>query len=279
MTPQTYRYNPACLCPVCENKGVPPDMPDKGHAYGYEANTHTPPLARTHARIIALLSWYDEPTEWLERCIDSLGTVPVDHLIALDGSYDLYDGPPESPLEQYASIRQACVRQHLSFEIHGRDWTGNEIEKRNHLFGLAEQAAGPGDWYMVVDGDEFVRTVDKDPHSHLERTPFHVGAVTLNEPGHPGGTITFATFPMFFRAIPGLRCVGDHFTYTTPDGRKLWGDAKRARLEPRADLTGIVVEHHNQLRYPDRRRAAMNYYEARDATGIEGLPDERFLTA
>lgn len=276
----TYRFNPSCGCPVCKNGGqIPEGHQDEGHAFGYEADTHTPPVARQHARIIALLSWYDEPTEWLDRCIASLGKIPVDHLIALDGSYDLYNDEPESPREQYHAIRLACARDRLSFEIHGRDWTGNEIEKRNRLFELAEDAANPGDWYMVIDADEYVVSVDKDPHDHLERTPFHVAAVTLDEPGHPMGTIRYATFPMFFRAIPGLRCVGDHFTYTAPDGRKLWGDAKRARLEPRADLTGIVVEHANQLRHPDRRRAAMDYYRARDAAGIEGLPDERYLTA
>ena len=39
-----YVYNPACRCPLCSNGGeMPKDHPDRGHAFGYEENTHIPP--------------------------------------------------------------------------------------------------------------------------------------------------------------------------------------------------------------------------------------------
>ena len=63
------------------------------------------------------------------------------------------------------------------------------------------------------------------------------------------------------------------------DGRKLWGNAKTDRLEPRADLTSVTVEHHNQLRHPDRRGAALEYYRTRDRHGIEELPADRSILA
>jgi hypothetical protein len=106
---------------------------------------------------------------------------------------------------------------------------------------------------------------------------FDVGAVTLKEPGHPLGTIVYPTHPKFFRAIPGLRCVNDHFTYTTPDGRRLWGDQSKHQMEARADLTCVEVEHHKELRHEDRRKAAKEYYDTRDALGVEDLPAVRSL--
>ena len=106
---------------------------------------------------------------------------------------------------------------------------------------------------------------------------FDVAATTLIEPGHPQGTMVFPTHPKFFRAIPGLRAVTNHFTYSTPDGRKLWGDAKKDRLEPRLDLTAVKVEHRSKLRHTDRRRAAERYYRLRDDLGLEELPEDRTI--
>jgi hypothetical protein len=231
-------------------------------------------------QIVALMSWYDEPPQALRAMIGSLTTVPVSRLVALDGAYRLYpDGQNRSSSLQHAAIIQAC--QHHGIELTNETpatvWHGNEIEKRNRLFELAEQVTGPDDWYMVIDADEQVLTAPQDTSSRLAGSPFDVAGITLREPGHPLGTIVFDTFPMFFRAIPGIRCHQDHFTYRTPDGRNLWGDAKRTRLEPRLDLTDLVVEHRNQLRHPDRRRAAVTYYDRRDEAGIEELPELRSL--
>lgn len=230
--------------------------------------------------IAALLSWYDEPAEQLATMIRSLTKVPVDRLIALDGAFALYpDARHRSSSEEYRAIIHTTHAYGIDLTIHTPPtvWAGNEVEKRNRLFELAENVTGPDDWYMVIDADEEVLTAPADVPARLSASPFDVAGVTLREPGHPLGTIVFDTFPMFFRAIRGIRCHRDHFSYTCPDGRKLWGDAKRARLEPRLDLTGMVVEHRNQLRHPDRRKAALTYYETRDDLGIENLPPVRSL--
>lgn len=232
--------------------------------------------------IVALLSWYDEPPEALAAMVASLALIPVTRLVALDGAYALYpDGQPRSSSDQYQAFDTAARRHdiHLSIHTPATVWAGNETEKRSRLFELGEQVAGPDDWYMVIDADEQILQAPPDVPARLNATPFDVAGVTLLEPGHPLGTIVFDTFPMFFRAIPGIRCHRDHFTYRTPDGRNLWGDAKRARLEPRHDLTDLVVEHRNQLRHPDRRNAALGYYRARDELGVEDLPAERSLLA
>ena len=227
--------------------------------------------------IVALLSWYDEPVEWLERMILSLQRVPVDLLIALDGSYKLYGGPPLSPGDQWDAIRDVTNKVDLPTEIRYGGWRGNEVEKRNRLFELGEESGA--DWYFVIDADEEVLQAPENVHEQLRATPFDVGAIVLDEPGHPMGTIRYPTFPMFFRAISGLRCERAHYRYRTPDGRLLWGDAKRDRLEPRHMLQDFYVEHRMNLRHPDRRRAAQVYYEKRDAAGFEELPTERWITA
>jgi hypothetical protein len=232
-------------------------------------------------RIIALLAWYDEPKEWLTRCVDSLARLPVDHLIAVDGSYALYPHPAAtSDRTERIAIANAAARNGIRYDIHTPldPWPG-EVEKRNFLFQYAETHARPipGDWYFVIDADEFVTHSPDDVPARLAATPFDVGATTLREPGHPMGTMIYPTHPKFFRAIRGLRTVLNHYTYTAPDGRKLWGNAKTDHLEPRADLTAITVEHHNQLRHPDRYKAAKTYYRTRDAQGVEELPPDRSI--
>jgi hypothetical protein len=230
--------------------------------------------------IAALLSWYDEPPEALRDLIGSLTKIPVTRLVALDGAYALYpDGQNRSNSLQHAAIIHACQHHgiQLTIETPATVWAGNEVEKRNRLFELAETVTTPDDWYMVVDADELVLKAPGDIPERLNGTPFDVAGITLHEPGHPLGPIRFDTFPMFFRAIRGLRCHQDHFTYRTPDGRLLWGNAKTARLEPRADLTDILVEHRNQLRHYDRRKAALDYYRTRDEAGVEELPAVRSL--
>lgn len=280
-----YEYNPGCACDWCRNNGqVPTGHADNGHAFGY-GNEHMPPsrgpFGDRPPRIIALLAFYDEDPDWLTRCVLSLKKVRVTHLIALDGAYALYpDAQPRSSHREHEAIADAADRIGASRMVSAPPsvWDG-EVSKRNYLFALAEGIAQSRDWYFVIDADEFVTDAPGDVPARLQASLFDVGAVTLREPGHPLGTIVYPTHPKFFRAIPGLRAVRDHFTYTTPDGRKLWGDAKRARLEPRHDLTAVVVEHHNQLRHPDRRQKAVAYYRSRDDRRVEDLPEKRSLLA
>jgi hypothetical protein len=236
-------------------------------------------------RLIVLLSWYDEHPSWLENAILSLKPLDVDHIVALDGAYALYpDGKAESSQEEYEAIRQAGHEIGAVVDTYTPPnvWHGNEIEKRNYLFRLGwEHVLAGGEvetipWFMVFDADEAVKRAPDNVKDRLGASPFDVGAVTLNEPGHPMGTVTFATFPMFFRAQP-IEVRGAHFRYFAQDGRQLWGDAIRDQLEPRADLTDVVIEHRKLFRATDRKKAATTYYENRDASGVEDLPAERML--
>ena len=228
--------------------------------------------------LVALLSWYDEDPGWLAKTVHSLELLKVDRLIAVDGAYALFPGgKAESPRDQAAVIKAAAAEIGVSYHLAApaAPWKGNEVEKRNYLFQQAEWYTDHRDWYFVIDADEHVTKVGPYLKERLTASLFDVGAVELVQPGGPLGTVVFPTHPKFFRAIRGLRCHGDHFTYRTPDGRNLWGDAKRARLEPRLNLSDVVVEHRREYRPPERRRAAQGYYDARDEAGIEELPKER----
>jgi hypothetical protein len=277
MSTNPYLFNPDCACRWCTNGGiVPQGTGDNGHAFGYE-QPHIPPANPAAVRIVALLSWYDEDPAWLERCIRSLPQLQVAGLVALDGAYSLYpDAKAYSHPDQAEAIRRATADtgMPLLLDVPHDPWPG-EVAKRNHLFRLAEQTCP--DWYLIIDADEFVTAAPTDIPERLAQTPFDVGAVTLREPGHPMGTMIYPTHPKFFRAFPGLKAVTNHYTYTAPDGRLLWGNAKTDHLEPRADLTSITVEHHNQLRHPDRYKAAKTYYRTRDAQGVEELPPDRSI--
>lgn len=228
-------------------------------------------------KIVALLSWFDEEPAWLERCVTSLTLLPVDHLIALDGAYGLFpDGKPSSGRKQANAIKTAAKDAGITVDVYQplKTWS-TELVKRDYLFRMAEQKTEPTDWYFVIDSDEYVDHVGNT--REILGTSFDVAAVDLQEPGHPHGTIHYATHPKFFRAIRGLHCDTAHFRYRTPDGRLLWGDAVRDRCEPR-QMTPMRVIHKTRLRPAARRARADKYYEDRDALGLENLPAERWLT-
>lgn len=223
-------------------------------------------------RIVALLAWYDEDPAWLERAITALAKVPVNHLVAIDGAYSLWNrGRPRSALSQYEAIHRACWKTHIGLTLHIPEttWAGNECEKRSKLFELGDQEARANkDWFLILDADEFITDVPDDLHDQLKTSVFDVANVTFSEP-HPSGRRRDYPIPILFRAIPGIHVVGNHFTYKTPDGRLLWGNVLTDHLEPRLDLTGLRLDHMTEFRHEDRRTAAKTYYQVRDDTNAE----------
>src|SRR5690242_19631086 len=109
-------------------------------------------------RLIAALSWYDEHPQYLTQLAQSLATIPIDTLVAVDGRYALYPGSqPYSSHEEHAALTDACRAHGISLTIHTpiQAWAGNETHKRTTLFALAHAHATPGqDWIIIADGDE-----------------------------------------------------------------------------------------------------------------------------
>lgn len=223
-------------------------------------------------KLIGLLSWFDEPTVALTRCLAGLSLAGVDHVVAVDGRYALFDAPAaQSAPQEYAAVVLACRELGMTCTIHqpAGPWA-DECAKRTFLFGLGWAAAAPGDWFWVQDADQWVLGAPPDLRDRLAATNLDVAEVLVREDSR-----AFAMRSLF-RAQP-LRVEGNHFTYVTADGRRLWG---RTDLEAALDLTGCVtVAHCPQARDASRAAARDAYYERRNAAGVElgacELCDER----
>jgi hypothetical protein len=227
-------------------------------------------------RIIALLSFYDEPVEDLVSCIHGLANAGVDELVALDGAYALYpEGQAASNPNQHAAITLACRQLGIASTVRAPSgvWAGNEVEKRTALFALGWAVAEPGDWFFVMDADQVVTGIPADFRERLEHTEretaevefLDIPALEANQPDWP------ARFSVrnLFRAQP-IHLERNHITYVTDDGRLLWGwDGDERPLEPFLSLKEVVVEHRPHHRPRDRQQAKMQYYTARDTQKIE----------
>ena len=227
-------------------------------------------------KLVALLSWYREDPAWLYRAVKSLERLDVQHLVALDGAYALFPrARNRSGLAEHEAITSAAYELGIGVTIHvpGQPWQGGEIEKRTALFRYGDQVTTDGeDWYVVVDADEVVRDAPADLHERLRTSLFDVADVTFSEVMATGHRDDYP-IPILFRARHGIVVTGNHFTYRSPTGGLLWGNARTEKMLPRLDLTGnVVVDHFTELRHDDRKRAAKDYYRARDEALIEAGP-------
>lgn len=235
-------------------------------------------------RLVALLAWYDERDEWLDKGIRSLAKAPIDHVVAVDGAYALFpDGRAQSPPSNAETIQRACDETGVGCTIHIPDtvWQGNEIEKRSFLFRLGERHVEPHvDWYWVWDADEQLGRC-KDLKPRLEATALDAGDVRLVQPPDerdpatrylPGTRIpepVKTDMRMLFRAVPGTTVIRNHYTYVTPDGRVLWGNPNTDNLVPGLDLSDVQVLHKTNLRQDSRAARRIRMYNERDRTGAE----------
>lgn len=213
--------------------------------------------------VIGILCFYDERASSLAGVVTGLAKVGVSHVVAVDGAYALYpEGRAYSDREQHSTISEVCKSLDMGCTLHApsEPFVGNEVEKRSLSLRLAEAVAEPDvDWYFVVDADHFV--VSAIGHlALLQQTKCDVAAIRLTE-----GAGSMAC-RCVFRAIPGLRYDGNHFTPVTPDGRNLHNSTS-----PVLDLSCVEVEHRVGQRDMDRRESQVRYYERRDRLGIEGL--------
>jgi hypothetical protein len=231
-------------------------------------------------QIVALLSWYEEDPAWLAAMVERLPLAGVDRLVALDGAYALYPGAtPQSDPAQKQALAAACRTEAIALDLYTPNgvFKGNEVEKRSELFRLAEEVTGPDDWYLVIDADELITDIPSDLYLHerLAATDLDVATVTFDEerdPDRPTPSLWQRkdSYPIriLFRAIRGLRVKTNHWTYVTPDGRRLWGQNKRT-LAPALDCTDLHILHRSDLRHEARRADQYAYYRIRDERKTE----------
>ena len=245
-------------------------------------------------KVLGLLSFYDEPGDLLVACLNGLAKAGVDHVVALDGAYQMFpNDDPVSHVNQHGTIVLTCrnLGMGCTLSVPNRAWEGNEIEKRTALFALGWTLAEEGDWFWVQDADQIVTDVPADWKERLAATEHDAATITMHDcvaAENPSDDWP-ADFPIrsLFRAQP-IKVQTNHCTYVTDDGRVLWGlvvegDDHGRGEEPALDLTDIKVDHRPQVRSPERLQAKMDYYVQRDAAGVErgecacGAPSVRLV--
>lgn len=222
-------------------------------------------------RVIALLSFYDEPIHFLTDCIEALGAAGADHVVALDGRYALYPGEFHvSHPNQWAAIHLSAAKARMgcTLSVPERAWEGNEVEKRTALWQLGWSVAQEGDWFWVQDADQVVTEYPDNWRQQLEETDYLAAEVRMVDTVVPPGNEHLPRdfqLRSFFKATPGLYNRQNHYTVVKPDGTVLWGEDQVTALY----LPKMVVEHRSQERGHSRLAAKMTYYTERDAQRIE----------
>ncbi len=214
--------------------------------------------------LVALLSYYSEPDVFLKDMIRSLPKIGVTKLVALDGAYALYpDAKASSPVSNHRAIEKTANRVGIEtfHYVPDEPWHENEVGKRWTLMDLAESITTDRDWWFVIDGDEVVTDGPFDLPVVLSGLDTNVATAELWEGDDE------QRLRMFFRAERGLRPRGNHYTYSTEDGRVFWGGYAQA-TEAATDLP-IRVRHRTLERPQARRAASLEFYDRRDDTGAE----------
>jgi hypothetical protein len=237
-------------------------------------------------KVFGLISWYQESGVWLAAAVASAAKV-CDHIVAVDGRYALYpNGRAYSSGEQSAIIQEVATSNGMDCTVHTptSPWENNEIEKRAFMFRLAESlSTSTKDWYFIIDADVVVDQVPEDFRDRLDATDFHCAEVKMWEPDDVYTTPAKAKAAQsmdwptnefrcrcIYRALPGLTVTRNHYTYVLPDGRALWSnDGKQADA---LDLTDLRCEHRTNFRELSRRNTQRDYYQRRDAAGVEMDP-------
>lgn len=201
-------------------------------------------------KIVALLAWFEEKPESLERMIASIAPV-CSAVVALDGAYaDFPGGRPVSQAEQAHRIRLATRRNDMGLLLLEPEatWAGQEIEKRTDLFRAGELMTTPDDWYLVIDGDEELAEYPADLLDQLAATDRGAALVRVTEPGQAA-----QPFHRLLRAQRGLHVEGRHYRYVTAEGVEMNGDSPAPALDLSQD---VLLLHHRRERTRDRAAAA-----------------------
>jgi hypothetical protein len=183
---------------------------------------------------------------------------------------------------------RACHVSGLGLTLHVPDhpFIGNEVEKRNLAFRLAELVTSENDWLLVVDADMVVTRslgladdlagteLDAATVQLVDRFDWHTDdGRSILPPGSGVAQKTSHAHRALFRARRGLEVVNAHYIYRYPVGeswRYLWGP-QSVNLEPALNLAHVEIEHWSRQRNAHRAERQKAYYESRDTSGIEKI--------
>ena len=210
-------------------------------------------------RVVAVLSWYDEPVDWLRECVASARF--CDHLIAVDGPYAAFPGAsakPSSPPDQSDAIRGAWPSSAVHTEA--EPWDG-EVAKRDYMFRLAVSEGA--DWIFVIDADEVVTDYPDDLRGCLAATPRHVAEATLMYEMTPGWPLVPSQVRRLFRVLPDLGYRDAHSRVVARvDGRRVTlTDPDLSVCESAEVIEGLRMRHRSHERSQDRQSRKADYYK------------------
>lgn len=215
-------------------------------------------------RICAALAWFDEPVDFLERCVRSLEGV-VDELLALDGAWKHQPGaaPRSTPDEEETIWRAARLAKIPTRVVVPDEVFESQVAKRQELMRLAAEFA---DWVLVIDGDEYVSEADpRALHTALSETALLCGYVkfrNLNRGETMPGTTPFSGLNR------RLYCAGT--TVTTVHSGYVYEGRNLLVSEEALDLREcLTMEHDNVNRGPHRNQRARLYRHARSVHAVE----------
>ncbi len=215
-------------------------------------------------KVAAALAWYDEPPEFLTRCILSLAGV-VDELVAFDGAWQHFpDASPSSGSEQELAVCAAARKAGIAARVRiPRDIWESQVHKRAALMYDAGEYA---DWILVIDADEYIARADGDiVRAGLDSTDANVGIVTHRNL-HQGWTADNPDPPRagmnrrLYRA--GTTVVVVHSGYIR--------DGEHLHVADPVDLREhLVIEHDNWNRGDERNQRSKDYRRNRETARVE----------
>lgn len=245
-------------------------------------------------KIVALLSWYDEPPAWLAATVTSLTKLGVAHVVAIDGAYATFpDGAARSSPDQAEALTLAADAAGMGLTlVRPRTVWIDEVVKRAELFRHGCASAEPGDWLLAIDADEVISEVVDAAGVHRELAATDALVVRAELWSHqPPQTpeqeevaryLPFAGEPAralqsrLFRAVDHMTVEHNHHHYVGEhDGIRYalrsdrLGAALGYAMPPTIDLPDIRIEHREYERRARRRRLKADYYATRDRLGLE----------
>jgi hypothetical protein len=231
-------------------------------------------------RLVALLSWFDEPVELLTLALDGARRAGCSAVVAVDGRYEHFPSNGDvSAAEQRAVIDAACRHHGMDLTLHvAGPWDG-EPSKRTQLFGLALAVSDPGDWWLILDADTIVTDVQDEFLFALaavedDAALVRVVDVEARRAKRPDWPVE-VDFRLLYRAQPMAVIGTHHYDYTRlSDGQPLWrggsGADEADGVVPATNLAEyMTVEHRPAARDPGRLFQKMQSYTARDESGKE----------
>lgn len=223
--------------------------------------------------ITAMLNWYDEDENDLQRVISDVIRLGAAQVVAVDGAYANFpDGTPRSPLYQHVALQELCEYHGVGLLSYApsKVWQGDEVAKRQFMLELALTVTPADGWLLVYDADyELVRTAF-DMQVYLSDLPpeFDAVDVCFTTATEPRVAASWHWARLFMRAIPGMHMGGNHYTYVLPSGRKhkilVKGSSAAAQ-----QLHSLGIYHRHQLRPSDRHDRQAAYYDIRDTQKLE----------